>query len=114
MNGNLLLVILVNQRNQKIIIDYKTTKENCSPEIGTNFEDWDAVKTSITGLQDEYGNLGFKEAFKETGIYKIDGWDIEGSEPENGWYSEYEVIEIVKLADLSYDIEGQLMVKDVF
>ena len=71
MKGNLLLIILINKRNQTIIIDYKTTKENCSPEIGTDFEEWDNVKTSITELQDEYGNLDFKKAFKEVGIYKV-------------------------------------------
>lgn len=104
MKGNLLLIILVNQRNQKIIIDYKTTKENCSPEIGTDFEEWDNIKTSITELQNEYGSLDFNVSFIEEGIYKVDGFDTEGSEPENGWYSEYEIIEVAKISELVYDV----------
>jgi hypothetical protein len=48
------------------------------------------------------GSLDEDKVFKSSGIYQIDCEYYEGSEPENGWYSEQRVLNFRKIGELPY------------
>jgi hypothetical protein len=103
MKGNLLYIIFVNSKGNKIVVDYKTTEKDIEPEVGyvTEFEDWKTDNEDW--LNDCIFFDGYK-AFPTSGMYVVDGNVIECSEPECGWYVEYNVIAISKIVDLPYNI----------
>lgn len=106
MKGDILYTVLVNNDMKKIVVECKTINSKLSPEVGYVLDDFSAFKVVDwdKAITSEYGSLDEEKAFKTPGIYEIDCLHYEGSEPENGWYSESRVLGFRKICELPYKV----------
>lgn len=94
-------IILVNKEKRIIVIDFETNKKNCEPDVGyeTDCSCWSTRKLEY--MQDNDVFFDEKRAFKETGVYKVFGYDNSCDTPD-GYIEDYMVENIVKISDLPY------------
>lgn len=94
-------IILVNKKKDLITIDYETDKKDCSPDVGyiEECDDWKTNEEEYTEDDDIWFDKD--KAFKETGIYKVEGYDNTTQTPDGDYY-DYNVTKITKISDLPY------------
>lgn len=94
-------IILVNKRKDLIVLDYETNDKNCEPEIGyiTECEEWRTDKEEY--MEDNDIWFDKNKVFKETGVYRVEGYDSTTQTPDGDYY-DYNIEKITKLCDLEY------------
>lgn len=94
-------IVAVNKSKDIIVIDYETDDKNCKPDIGYK-EECEEWSTDIKEyMQDDDIFFDVNKAFKEAGLYKVEGNDSMTQAPDGDYY-DYKVSKITKLSDLIY------------
>lgn len=93
--------VLVNKEKKLILIDYETNDSNCQPDVGYEFECEDWSTNNEEYMQDKDIFFDEKKVFKETGIYKVIGYDNSCDTPD-GFMEDYMVEKIIKISELPY------------
>lgn len=96
-------IVLINKRKDVIVIDYETNinDEDFSPEVGyiTDCSEWSTNKKEY--MEDNDIWFDKNKAFKEIGIYKVEGYDNSCDTPD-GYCDDYRVTNITKINELKY------------
>ena len=100
-------IILVNKRNNIIVIDYETNIPMYSPDIGyeTDCSDWKTVnKSYLKEVKGEiYSEYVFdtNKAFSKPGIYKVEGYYDSINTPD-GYFETYNVLNIENISNMYF------------
>lgn len=96
-------IVLKNKRKDVIVIDYETDikDKNFSPEVGyiTDCSEWSTNKEEY--MEDSDIWFDKDKAFKETGFYRVEGYDNSCDTPD-GYCDDYKVTNIIKLSNIDY------------
>lgn len=96
-------IVLVNKKNDVIIIDYESDNkdEKFSPEVGyeTDCSDWSTDKEEY--MEDNDIFFDKNKAFNKVGLYKVEGYDNSSDTPD-GYCEDYKVISIKIISELKY------------
>ena len=97
--------VLVNSENKIIVIDSEFSceidKNDCMPEVGyeTDCCIWNTMNPNY--MEDNGTFFDKNKAFKEQGIYKVEGYDNSCDTPD-GYIENYMVKNIIKISERPY------------
>lgn len=94
-------IVLINKKKDLIVVDYETDVKDCHPDVGyiEECDEWRTDKEEY--IEDNYIWFDKDKAFKESGIYKVEGYNSTTNTPDGNYY-DYNVTNITKISDLKY------------